>query len=378
MMKKMPEYSEPYNVISQIPEFYMEISKEEAGVICGLIKEYRPRKIMEIGVAAGGSTCLILKCLELLGMSDTLMYSLDLNESFYRNGEKDTGYIAKENKEMFSNYCNHSFLLGKQTVDRVEELEEEIDFLFLDTVHAIPGEILDFLLLLPRLSKNAIVVLHDTNLHNISPNRANERSISNRVLVNTVTATKFYTNKLEYLNIGAFQIEVDTYKYIADVFASLILPWTYYVDDVTIKKYREYYEKNYSKECIEIFDNAVEAKEVHYGNMRDIGKAVVDKAFTFGKKVFVYGAGYRGKKLLTYLKGNAQTISGIIVSDEINIEQFTDLIQEGEKIYHFSEIPVEARDCIILLAIDSQEIREFLDNSAYKYVEPDRWFFDLI
>jgi len=202
MYKTMPEYYEAYNIVNEIPDFYMELTKEHAGVLCGLIKEYHPKKIVELGVAAGGSACLIMKCLELVEYRDTIMYSLDLNERCYQNKEKETGWLLKQNKEKFAYYGNHTYMLGKLAVDRLEQIGRDIDFLFLDTVHAVPGEILDFLLLYPYLKEGAIVVLHDTNLHNESNN---EKTICTRVLLDSVTADKFYISKRAYLNIGAFQ-----------------------------------------------------------------------------------------------------------------------------------------------------------------------------
>ena len=92
MYEEMPEYYEPWAVVKEIPGFYAELSEKEAGVLCGLIKEKRPKKIVEVGCAAGGSTSLILKSLEILGLSDTIFYSIDLNEMFYR---KQVGLVSR-------------------------------------------------------------------------------------------------------------------------------------------------------------------------------------------------------------------------------------------------------------------------------------------
>ena len=37
-----------------------EMSGYESGFLCGLIKRYRPKKILELGVAAGVSTAIII------------------------------------------------------------------------------------------------------------------------------------------------------------------------------------------------------------------------------------------------------------------------------------------------------------------------------
>lgn len=376
MYQKMPEWYEIYDIVTQIPNFYMELTREQAAVICGLIKEYRPRKILELGVAAGGSTCLILKCLELLGLSETVMYSLDINERFYRGKEKEAGWLLKENKEEFSNYRKHTFMLGKLAVERIEEIGDGIDFLFLDTVHSIPGEILDFLLIYPYLTPNAIVVLHDTNLHHES---SNEKAICNRVLVNTVKADKFYTSKREFLNVGAFRITEDTHKYIEDVFASLLLPWTYYVNDEIRQRYREAYRACYSEELLSIYDNALEMTQLHYWKMRNKGGAgLIDNAFASRRKVYVYGCGDRGTRLIRYLEDHAYSISGILVSDEIDIKVFSDIIEQGKKIYHFSDMPTDAKESIIILAVAAKEVHMMLDKSAYEYIDLEDIFWRFI
>ena len=41
----------------------------------------------------------------------------------------------------------------------------KFDFVFLDTAHSAPGEILNFIEILPFLNENAILVLHDILWH---------------------------------------------------------------------------------------------------------------------------------------------------------------------------------------------------------------------
>ncbi len=370
MYKKMPEYYEAYDEVRKSSDFYIEMTREEAGVLCGIIEKHRPKKIVEIGVAGGGSTCLMLKCMELLGMNETTMCSIDLSERFYRDKTKETGYLLTENKEKYKYACNHGFLLGKSTIDRMEDIEEDIDLLFLDTEHVLPGEILDFLLLFPRLSKNAVVVLHDTCMYSkLDANIEGKDSISNRVLVNTVTAKKYYTSKKEYLNIGAFQINEDTHKYIGDVFAALLLPWKYYKQNEA-EKYTKVYEKSYPSEIIEIWKNAMEInhKIIYF----KIDKLICD-AFATNKQVYIYGYGNYGIKLLNYVCSKGYQVNGIIVSDKITISDLEN--PNGEKIYHYSEIPSEMSDTCIILGTVNKEVKKLLKNSLYEVVDIDFCYF---
>jgi predicted O-methyltransferase YrrM len=66
-----------------------EMSAFESAFVCGLIKENRPRKILEVGVAAGGTTSIILQCNEDLGLGEECeVFSVDLNELYYRGAVK--------------------------------------------------------------------------------------------------------------------------------------------------------------------------------------------------------------------------------------------------------------------------------------------------
>lgn len=54
MYKKMPEYYEPIEVLDKDIEHCIEMDREEKAVLCGLLREWKPHKIVEIGLAAGG------------------------------------------------------------------------------------------------------------------------------------------------------------------------------------------------------------------------------------------------------------------------------------------------------------------------------------
>lgn len=52
-------------------------------------------------------------------------------------------------------------MLGETIASRIEEIGNGIDFVILDTMHALPGELLDFISLYPYLDKRAVIVFHD-------------------------------------------------------------------------------------------------------------------------------------------------------------------------------------------------------------------------
>lgn len=71
----------------------------ESAFVCGMLKKFKPKKILEIGVASGGTTAVILQCLEDIGQPYEL-HSIDLTvKAHYGRTKDDTGFIAKYVKE---------------------------------------------------------------------------------------------------------------------------------------------------------------------------------------------------------------------------------------------------------------------------------------
>lgn len=125
------------------------MERSESSFICSLLQVYRPKKILEVGVAAGGTTAMVLQVLEDMNMPYE-MYSVDLAP---KTAGQDTGFLAtfaKENNLLItppqSTLCGtHEFYLGKYLPQVIDEIGGNIDFVILDTVHYTPGELLDFL-----------------------------------------------------------------------------------------------------------------------------------------------------------------------------------------------------------------------------------------
>ena len=87
IVSKLPSYIDPKG------ESHPEMSEFESAFLCGAIKKFRPKKILEIGVSAGGSTAVILQTLEDIG-APYEMHSIDTSEGFYRQPELVTGFLA--------------------------------------------------------------------------------------------------------------------------------------------------------------------------------------------------------------------------------------------------------------------------------------------
>lgn len=192
-----------------------------------------------------------MKCLDLLH-SDAEMYSVDLNERCYRKQDKMTGYQLNEVRGELGNYSNHKFLLGKILPKVIDEIGGGVDFAIIDTVHALPGELLDFLCILPYLSDGAVVVLHDItlNLNDVSRNSF----YATKIVLDAAVGKKYFNYGDEIFNAGAIEINRDTRKNAANLFSALSVTWCYLPDKTDMDCYREVYQKYYDEECICLFD----------------------------------------------------------------------------------------------------------------------------
>lgn len=259
MYQKVELYNEPHSIIEKTSEAYCEMSSSEQGFLCGLIQKYSPKKIVEVGVAGGGTTAVIMNCLSLL-KSDAKMYSVDLYEECYRKRGKQSGYQLEEVRDYLPNYDNHTFLLGKTLPHVIEKIGGDIDFVILDTVHRLPGELLDFLCILPYLKENAVVVMHDVTL-NLG---RNGNAYATKMVLDAAVGEKYFNYEEGIINIGAIVVSEETRKNIANVFSAFSITWQHFPTRSEILAYKKIYEKFYDKECMHLFNIFVKAQYNRY------------------------------------------------------------------------------------------------------------------
>lgn len=114
--------------------------------INGIIRKFKPHKILEIGVNRGGSSIIILNSID--DMKGSKLYSIDLNTEKYI-GECVEKYFPSLLK-------NWAIFKGNIATEFIEKIGKNIDMALIDTAHLEPGEILDFLIILPFLKEGAI------------------------------------------------------------------------------------------------------------------------------------------------------------------------------------------------------------------------------
>lgn len=376
-------FKEPLEIRKKLSTSYgTEMSEWELAFLCGLIKQYKPKKIVEIGVAAGGTTAIILNCISLLKMN-TEVHSIDLSVQCYRSGKQKTGYLAEEAKIVLHTDIHHELHLGMISPQILKDIGENIDFLILDTVHSLPGELLDFLACYPFLKKGAIVVLHDILLNQRNKND----SYATKLLFDTVAAEKITGSCNEQTclthNIGAFQVTEDTGTYIENVFSALSINWNYMPDNDHLRQYRDFYEGFYDDEKIGMFDTSLELnralvekknkeKVEEFLSLKKIVEQLEDK-----KDIYIYGCGYYGKKLYDLLNKMNIIVDGFVISDGHNILEHMDT-----KVLQASDLFGRKRNCTVVLGISSykqEEIEEVLkDKGCTSIIRPDKHVFKFL
>ena len=118
---------------------------------------------MEIGVASGSSSVIILNAIKYI--KDSILISLELNTNLFTNRNEKTGYTVEKYFPEFVNNNRWKLYTGEQPHKFLDRLNMKFNFLFLDTVYLTIGELINIIEAFPFLEENAIVVLHDVMYH---------------------------------------------------------------------------------------------------------------------------------------------------------------------------------------------------------------------
>lgn len=237
---------------------HVEMSNSEIWFLKHFIKEYHPKKIVEVGIASGGNTVNLLKWKD----KDAELFSIDVSKHWFRDKSKLTGFMAMD---YLGTEKNWKLYTGYDYLDIYEEIGNDIDCIIIDTTHEMPGECLTFLAALPQLKDGCVVVLHDIHLNSLRLGslRSKERDYAKfctTVLFGSVRADKKWilsTNGMS--NIGAFVVDESTKEHIKDLFHTLSVSWYNFPSGINFFEYKNFIKENYSMECSKLFNAVVDA-----------------------------------------------------------------------------------------------------------------------
>jgi hypothetical protein len=160
----------------------------------------------------------------------------------------------------------------------LDEIGGDIDFALLDTMHTNPGEILDFLMILPFLRDDATIVFHDTQLHLYMSKELNGWTFTNCLLMSAIYGEKIIpeylsknnNGKQHFPNIGAVKINSDTKKRVFDIFNLLTIRWVHYIPgDDDLQEILAFFARYYDSRFIEYLKEVIIHQKTNINNYSD-------------------------------------------------------------------------------------------------------------
>lgn len=244
----------------------------DAKFINGLIRKLKPQNCLEIGVAYGGSAILILNAIK--DIKNSCLVSLDLYNIFLN---KKIGYrVNKYFPELAKNW---KLFTGNQPHKFLVKLNMKFDFLFLDSIHVPPGEILNFIEALPFLNENAIVVIHDILWHLYIKNKIYPSNIN---LFPAIYGDKLLLRKEDgYIgNFGAVILYPNQKSHFLNYFLLLLNFWQYMPTDNQINDLRIFIKKYYNNSFyLRLFNIAVDKNKFYSKNYMSIYHQIKNKEY---------------------------------------------------------------------------------------------------
>lgn len=248
-----------------------EMSLDERQFLNGLILRNKPKKLLELGVSAGGSSVVMLNAIK--DSPDAKLYSVDYLPYWYKDQSKKVGHIVDRYPNLKDHWMLHSGGLALKFMDKIGN---GIDFCFIDTMHTNPGEILDFLMILPYLKEDAIVVFHDVNLHTAS--KIFQWHLTNNLLISSIVGEKIIQgnfneknawSKVAFSNIAAIKLTKDTRENLYGIFNLLTIRWQYMPNKEEqsdmIEHFSKYYNSFFINYLEEVFDHHNKTFFKYYG-----------------------------------------------------------------------------------------------------------------
>ena len=280
---KYENYQKEFITDKMLKKAYWYFFKDEQYFINGIIRKHKPKKCLEIGVARGGSAVLILNALR--DNSDSFLISLDYNKKLFVDKNKKTGYIVNkyfpelsQNWKLFTGDLPHKFL---------EKLNIKFDFVFIDTSHYTPGEIINLIEVMPFLNNNAIVVVHDITWHHkfIFNNIIEEVKFTpTQIYIMAALVGKkviFHSDKPIIGNIGAVFLEKNQENYYINYFLLLLSFWEEMLPENQINDLKIFIKKYYKNEIyLKIFNQAVYLNKIYISKYKN----VLTKFYKHGNK----------------------------------------------------------------------------------------------
>lgn len=238
-----------------------ELSIDEVYFLNGIIRKLKPKRCLEIGVSEGGSSILILNAIK--DLKESNLISLDILENNYAHPNLKTGYRVKHYFPELVTNDKWKLYTGNQPHVFLDKIQKKFDFLFLDTVHAMPGEVINILEVLPFLEENCTIVLHDTLFQFLRMKDGIRFHPSNIYLYTSLQGHKIIMEE-KLINIGAIKLFPNQKDFYLNYFYLLLSPWQYLPNEIHFEELKKFVQKYYQKDIyLDILNTAYQKNKIY-------------------------------------------------------------------------------------------------------------------
>jgi predicted O-methyltransferase YrrM len=202
--------------------------QSDCAFLWDLIEAVRPRKVVEVGTAAGVSTASVLYALEHLCDDDASLFTFDIAHRCYFN---ETIHLAEAVREAAPHLTHRLRAFAGSDASDASGLFDpgEIDLVLIDGEHAHPAPTVDLICLAYAIRPRAWIVLHDIELPDLNrksyDNTQHESGAAQLFRAWPFKKLRPESCKREDQNIGAIQFPDNPTDAINFLLRLLANPW---------------------------------------------------------------------------------------------------------------------------------------------------------
>lgn len=207
----------------------------DAMVLRDLVHGIRPRRVIEIGTAAGTSALLLARAMRecgCVGDEEPVVHTYDLHPWCYFDRSRAVGSAIDEAEPETARLIRRQ--VGVTSIDAGAEFAGQgVEMAFVDADHRHPAPVVDVLALLPAMAPGGWIVLHDTNLpaeadryEKLKGTRVDWKQHGAKWLFDSYKHEKLVLPR--HKNIGAIRVPAETSLTAADFRACVdnpAMPW---------------------------------------------------------------------------------------------------------------------------------------------------------
>lgn len=155
------KYLKPYTEFRQHGSFGNMFDSFETEVLYSLVREVKPKNIIEFGCFKGYSSYIILEAMRDNQVEGSVLHSFD-PLSYSKKLDCKTTYATRE------------LIVGKAEDNCDQYIDKTVDFIFIDADHSYDFGKWYSLNVLPKLESGTPIWIHDWEFYNCSNNYADE------------------------------------------------------------------------------------------------------------------------------------------------------------------------------------------------------------